>query len=97
MDAIGFSEARRGRISDTVPVDESLESTEEHRELRSVEEDAIRPRTNARHSEATLREPLVIEDEAATVPEKHLDAVHASPHEDEEVTRVRIERQRLAH
>ena len=54
-------------------------------------------RLDARQPESAAREPLVIDNETASVPEQDLDAVAAAPDEDEKVTDVRIERELAAH
>ncbi len=67
-----------------------VDAVEEHGELATLE-----PRTQSvlaklRQPEASLLEPLVIEDEAAVVPSEHLRLVTAPANEDEEVAGVEV-------
>lgn len=75
----------------------NVETTEQHRQLRPVEHHAIGAGRHARHPEAAARKALVIEDEAAAIPEEHLHAIAATTDEDEEVAAERIEREHVAH
>lgn len=61
--------------------DVEVEATEQHRELRAVEDDPIGSRGDGGHFESPLREPLVIENEAAAIPEQDLHTI--SPSTDE--------------
>ena len=62
-----------------------IDAIEQHAELRGVEGDAARSLANARKTEATSLQALVVDDEAPSVPEENLDPIPPAPHEDEEM------------
>jgi hypothetical protein len=62
-----------------------------------VEHDAVSTFRDAWHSEATAREALVVDDEAASVPKEYFDAITATSDEDEEMPSIRIELEHTAH
>lgn len=73
-----------------------VETAEQHREFRPVEHDVVGACRYARHAEAPACESLVVEDEAAAIPEEHLDAIAPTADEDEEVPAERIEREQVS-
>ena len=67
-----------------------VDPIEEHRQRGSVEPDLRRALSDTREAKTAALQSLVIDDEAATIPEEDLYPVHAPAEESEQVPRVRI-------
>ena len=68
-----------------------VEAAEQHCQLGSVEPHSVGVGGDLRQAEAPLGEALVVDDEAAVVPEQDLDAIAAPSDEDEQMAGVGIE------
>src|SRR5579859_6791273 len=74
-----------------------VDAVEQHAQLRGVQGDPAGALANARQSEAAALQALVVDDEAAAVPEEDLDPVAAAPDEDEEMALERVHAPLVAH
>src|SRR5580692_803250 len=87
-----MSHARRGGRAPVLgsPDVVDVDAVEQHAQLRGVQGDAAGALADARQTEAAALEALVVDDEAASVPEQDLDPVAAAAHEDEQMSRERV-------
>src|SRR5580704_208320 len=74
-----------------------VDAIEEHAELSRVEGDPSGSLADARKAEAAPLEALVVDDEAASIPEEDLDPVAAASDEDEEMAGERVHTPLVAH
>lgn len=70
---------------------DDVDPVEEHGQLGGVDGDGGRVGGHARQAESPALEALVVQDEAAPIPEQDLAAVGAAAEEDEEMAAVEIE------
>jgi len=74
-----------------------IEASEQHRQLGPVEHDAVGPRFDIGHAESALGQTLIVDDEAASVPEEDLHAIDPPADEYEEVPLERIHAESRSH